>query len=204
MQAVIVAPGSPYEYPGDLTNKPVAVNFHTGSHYGAIHMLGGHLLREQITLVHMGGPRSRWDALVKGDIAATPMMEPWISFALKAGGKILAESRYRGSEVVTWDTTPDQVHAFGRALNRAVSDFNAQPGAYIHHILEDLPADLGRLEPHEFGAHRLRYLPLRAYPKTEFERTYQWLLRWDLIDGGLAYEDVVDPSCFMPESGSRE
>ena len=136
---------------------------------------------------------------MKGEIAATCMMEPWISYAEKASCKVLAEARYRGAEVVTWETRPETVRSFSRALGRAVDLFNADPWTYVPLILADLPADVGYIDATEFKLGRLQYLPVRPYPKHEFERTYEWMLRWDLIDPGLRYEDVVDNTALLSE-----
>ena len=54
-QAIIVLPDSEMNIPQDLKNKTVAVNFHAGSHYITLGMLGGYLDRDEIKAVHWGG-----------------------------------------------------------------------------------------------------------------------------------------------------
>ncbi len=69
-QAILVRPDSPDNYPGTLGNKPVAVNFHAGSHYVALRLLEGYLPKEKIKLVHFGSPEQRFEAMMSGEVAA--------------------------------------------------------------------------------------------------------------------------------------
>jgi len=39
---------SPHSYPGTLGNRPIAVQFHAGSHYVALRLLEGYLPKEKL------------------------------------------------------------------------------------------------------------------------------------------------------------
>ena len=43
----MVRPDSSHYYPGTLGNKPIAVQFHAGSHYVALRLLEGYLRRRR-------------------------------------------------------------------------------------------------------------------------------------------------------------
>ena len=66
----MVRPESTDNYPGTLGNKPIAVNFHAGSHYVALRLLEGYLPNEKIKLVHYGSPAQRFEAMLSGEVAA--------------------------------------------------------------------------------------------------------------------------------------
>ena len=106
-QAIIVRADSPYNVPADLRRKPVAVNFHAGSHYITLSMLGGSMNnRADVRPVHVGGPKQRLRFLEEGKVEAAAVMEPWITVAAKRGLKIIAEAFYEGAEVATPDVDP--------------------------------------------------------------------------------------------------
>ena len=57
----MVRPDSPHSYPGTLGNRPIAVQFHAGSHYVALRLLEGYLPKEKLKLVHYGSPQQRFE-----------------------------------------------------------------------------------------------------------------------------------------------
>ena len=83
-QAIVARPDSPHNYPGTLGNKPIAVQFHSGSHYVALRTLEGYLTRDKIKLVHFGSPRHRFEAMMDGEVDAAALMEPWITLAVRS------------------------------------------------------------------------------------------------------------------------
>ncbi len=48
------------------------------------------------------------------------------------------------------------------------------------------------LEPGDFRRGRLRYTAPAPYPAEEFQRTYDWLVSWDLIPQDGDYTQIVD------------
>jgi len=63
---------------------------------------------------------------------------------------------------------------------------------YLHHLMADVPPELGPLTPADFRLSRLRYVEPRPYPVEEFERTYHWMRGWGLVPEGATYESLVD------------
>jgi NitT/TauT family transport system substrate-binding protein len=190
-QAIVVRPDSPDVHPSDLANKDVAVNYHHGSHYVALQTLEGFLPREEIKVVHLGGPQQRFEALRDGKVAAATLMEPWITLAEKQGYKVLAEAYYIGSEVASEDLDAETYAAIGRAVAKAVVKLNEDPRPYLHHLISEVPAEFGDLSPDDFPRGRLRFVQQEPYPQDQFQRTYDWMVGWGLIGDDSGYTEIV-------------
>lgn len=191
-QAIFVRPDSPFTHPQDLRNRTVAVNFHHGSHYAALQTLEGFLSREEIKLVHVGGPRERFEALRDGLFDAAALMEPWISAAEKLGYKLLAEAFYVGSEIASPDLDADTFAAINRAVSKGVRKLNTDPRRYLHYLIDDVPPEIVQLTPEDFRLSRLRYVEPAPYPREEFQKTYDWMVGWGLISPDASYDELVD------------
>ncbi|WP_028936319.1 ABC transporter substrate-binding protein [Pseudonocardia spinosispora] len=190
-QAIMVRPDAPENHPQDLAGKEVAVNFHHGSHYVALQTLEGFLPRDEIKVVHVGGPRIRFEQLRDGTIAAAALMEPWISLAEKQGFKVLAEAYYVGAEIASPEVDAVTYAALNRAVVKAVQKINENPRPYLHHLLAEIPAELGSLTPEDIPLGRLRYVEPAPYPQDQFQRTYDWMRSWGLIEETNTYDSVV-------------
>lgn len=191
-QAMMVRPDAAMNYPQELRNKTIGVNFHAGSHYLALMFLEGFLEREEIRVVHAGRPLERYEALLRGEVDAVGLMEPWIALAEKQGCKSLGEAHYAGAEIASADMDADTYARLQRALSRAVGLFNADKRKYLHYLIDEVPPELGSLTPEDFHLPRLRYVDPAPYSELEFRKTYEWMLSWGLIDEDMTYEDLVD------------
>ncbi len=191
-QAILVRPDSPINFPQALRNQTVGVNFHAGSHYLALMFLEGFLPREDINVVHAGRPLERYEALMRGEIEAAGLMEPWIALAEKHGCKSVGEAHYIGTDIASADMEPDTYTALQRAMTKAVGLFNADKTKYLHYLIDEIPPELGRLTPEDFHLPRLRYIEPGPYSEAEFRRTYEWMLGWGLINEDTTFEDLVD------------
>ena len=197
-QAIFVRPDDPANHPQDLANRSVAVNFHHGSHYIGIQTLEGFLEKDEIKVVHVGGPRERFEALRDGRVDAAAVMEPWITVADKLGYKLIAEAYYVGSEIASSDLAPKTYEAIQRAILRAVGKINEDPKPYLHYLIADVPEEIVHLEPEDFRRDRLRYVPPAPYPAREFQRTYDWMVAWDLIPQDADFQQIVDNRLVQP------
>jgi NitT/TauT family transport system substrate-binding protein len=191
-QAIIVRPDSPITHVQALRHRPVAVNFHAGSHYLTLQLLEGFMEREAITVVHVGQAPGRYRALWEGRVDAVTVMEPYIALAEKQGCHVLAEAFYVGAEILSPDLDTATATGVSRAITRAVERINADKRPYLHHLIAELPAELGTLTPADFHLPRLRYTNPRPYPEDEFARTYDWMVSWNLIPAGATYDRLVD------------
>lgn len=192
-QALVTRPESGLYTVRSLANRPVGVNFHHGSHYMGIQMLEGFLPREAVNIVHVGGPRERLEALQEGRIDAAVLMEPWITISEKLGLLAVAEAHYNGTEIAGPDLSPESFAAINRAVSKAVRTINADIHGHLHYFVRDVPDDLGvTITEDDFKVSRLRFFEPAPYPREEFERTYAWMLSWNLIPADSCFEDLID------------
>lgn len=191
-QAIVVRPDSDITHPQALRDKTVAVNFHAGSHYLTLQLLEGFMAREEIRTVHLGQARLRYQAMIDGTVDAAMLMEPYIALAEKNGCNVILEAFYIGSEMFSPTLDIETANGLYRAIKKAVHLINTDKKKYLHHIIADLPPDLGPLTSEDFRLTRLRYIESRPYPAVEFERTYTWMRSWGLIPEGATYESLVD------------
>ena len=191
-QGIFVRPDSPITVPQDLRNKTVAVNFHAGSHYLTLQMLEGFMDRSEIKAVHMGQAKLRYQAMRDGTVDAAALMEPYIAIAERDGCNLIVEAHYAGSEMVQPGTDPETYAAIDRAVRKAVRLINADKKKYLHHLIADVPPELGTLTPDDFKLSRLRYVDPRPYPPGEFERTHAWMVSWGLAPAEASYDALVD------------
>ncbi len=190
--AIVVAPHAAYNIPSDLSNVTVAVNFHAGSHYVALSLLGGYLPKDEIKVVHVGGPKQRFDALTNGTVGAAALMEPWVSVAEKLGYKVIAEAYYEGAEVATPSLDPETYGAIDRAIKRAVVKINADKTPYLHYLCDEVPADICDLQPADLHLPRLRYNDPRPYTEAEYNYIHDWMVSWGLLEEESDYDKIIE------------
>lgn len=192
-QAIVVRADSPYNVPSDLRGKTVAVNFHAGSHYITLSMLGGSMNRKaDVRAVHVGGPKQRLKFLEDGKVEAAAVMEPWITVAAKKGLKIISEAFYDGAEVATPDVDPQMYAAITRAINKAVIRINENIRPYLKYMIREVPPEIAQLTEDDFYLPRFRYVAPRPYTREEYEYLHDWMTGWNLLDPESNYDKIVD------------
>ena len=172
----------------DLGNVPVGINEFTGSHYTALHLLEGTLPREEIKLEHIGSPAVRLERVRSGEARAVMLMEPFISTALKQGGKVLATYFYRGVEVIAPNLGEEQREKFIDAINTAVDRINADPAKYADRITSRVGDELA---PAELRDDYYRYAHVVPFTEKRFEESYAWMKSWELTDGRNAFDSLL-------------
>ena len=196
-QAIMVHPDSPHYYPGTLRNLPIAVNFHAGSHYLALRLLEGYLPKEKIKLVHYGSPEQRFESMMKGEVAAAVVMEPYIALAENLGCRAVCEGHYLGAENASDDMDEETFGAINRAVSKAIDLINSDKRRFIHYMIEEprfveVAARWGGLTPEDFHLPRLRYTHQTPYTDEIVEDTYHWMVRWGLLTGAACATDLVE------------
>jgi NitT/TauT family transport system substrate-binding protein len=192
-QAIVVRGDAPYNVPQDLRGRSVAVNFHAGSHYITLSMLGGSMNgRDEVRAVHVGGPRQRLAFLEAGRVDAAALMEPWITVAAKRGLKIICEAFYEGAEVATPDVDPAMYAAITRAVMKAVGKINVDIRPYLKYLIREVPESLARLTADDFYLPRFRYLAPRPYTREEYEHLRDWMVGWGLLGPDSDYDAIID------------
>jgi NitT/TauT family transport system substrate-binding protein len=191
----VVRPDSPANIPQDLANVPVGVSFHHGSHYIALQLLEGFLPRAEIKVVHVEAG-NRFEALQDGLVDAIAVMEPWITVADQLGYKVIAEAHYVGLEIGGPELERETFEAINRAVRRAARKLTENPYPYVHYLIADVPERITRLEPQDFERNRLRYTEPAPYSQSDFERTYEWMLSWNLVEPDATFDQIVDNRAF--------
>ena len=192
-QAIVVRGDAPYNVPQDLRGRSVAVNFHAGSHYITLSMLGGSMNgKDEVRTVHVGGPRQRLAFLEAGKVDAAALMEPWITVAAKRGLKLICEAFYEGAEVATPDVDPAMYAAITHAVMKAVGRINADIRPYLKYLIREVPENLAQLTADDFYLPRFRYVAPRPYTREEYEHLHGWMVNWGLLEPESDYDSIVD------------
>lgn len=202
VHAVVTWPGSAVDRAGQLSGKPIAVNFYSGSHFAAIRLLEGFVGQQNLKLQHFGGPEERFKALLDGKVVAAVLMEPYISLAEKHGGKVLAEGSFVATDVARDDLTVEERKGLYRALNKAADFLNesdANKRKYLPYLIDSISDDfpLGRLEPDDFHLPRQNFARTEPYPEDEFNLTRSLLIRYNLVPEDASFAKVVDNAALV-------
>jgi len=187
--AIVTDPKQRIYEPEQLKDKPIAVSPYNGSHFTLLKMLDGFLKREQIQWTNAGTMRERIEALVRGEVAAVSLMEPWISVAEKRGMRVLMESHSTRSEAAGDELDGATLAAMFRAEARAAEAIDKDPLKHARYLVEEAG---GLLEPKELKLSRILNAPPEKYTRERFDHTYQWTLGWGLVAPGATYENTVD------------
>jgi NitT/TauT family transport system substrate-binding protein len=187
--AIVTHPQARIYEPEQLKNRPVAVSPFNGSHFTMLKMLEGFLNRDQIKWMNAGTHKERLEALIKGEVGAASLMEPWISIAEKRGCRVLIESRSTRSEAAGDELDGATLAKMFRAEAAAAEAIQKDPGRYAHYMVEEAG---GLLQASEINLHRILNAPPEPYTRERFDHTYQWTLGWGRVAPGATYENTVD------------
>jgi NitT/TauT family transport system substrate-binding protein len=194
--ALVVRPDSPVYTPQQLAGRRVGVPFYAGTHYLALHMLEGFLPRDQINLCRCPtGSRNRFNLMMKGEIEATTLTEPYISLAEKKGCRVICSAFYHGTEVASDRVEAETYKAFNRAIREAVRRINADKPKYLRYFIDyhktrDL--EIGTLTPDDLRASRLVVVDPAPIPDAELQRTYEWVKSWGMLDQTQSPHELVN------------
>ncbi len=170
--------------------------FYFGTHYLALHVLEGFLPREMIKVCRApNGSRYRFDAMMKGDIEATTLTEPYATLAEKKGCRLICEAFYHGTEVASDRVDAATYAAFNRAVRAAVRRINADKRAYLHYFIDYHKAsdpEIGNLQPNDIRESRIVVCDPAPIPLDEMQRTYDWLKSWGMLEQTDSPRDLVN------------
>ena len=193
--ALIVPPWSSVYTPQQLANVTVGVPYYNGTHYLAIQMLEGFVPRDLIKTCQAPIPaEKRYHALMKGELEATTVVEPYITVAQKAGCRIIAQACYHGSEVATEEIDPQTYSAFKRAVREAIHRINHDKEKYVHYFIDyhKHDPDVAALTVDDFDLGRIQMFDAGSIPEDELQRTYDWMVSWDMIREDFGVENLVN------------
>jgi len=194
--AMCVPPDSPVYTPQQLANRVIGVPFYFGTHYIAMHMLEGFLKREEIKLCAApNGSRLRFDAMMRGEIAAATLTEPHITLAEKKGCRIICSAFFHGTEVASERVDAQTYAAFNRAVREAVRRINANKRAYMHYFIDyhgRTDPEIAALKVEDLRESRLVVCDPAPIPLDEMQRTYDWLKSWGMLEQTASPLDLVN------------
>jgi len=181
--AIMVRKDSRVHTLADLRNVPIAVTWHAGTFYAAIEaMEAAGVAFDEIKLEHAA---DRLDALLSGRNEAAALMEPLVSRALEAGGRKIADLRWRGGIVAGEDVDEETAGKLRRALNRAIEWLRQNEDRSRAELLRDLKPELRKdgLLPELTG--------VKPYQSTEFKAKVAWMLERGFLHEAPSFEDTV-------------
>lgn len=198
--AVAVAADSDIYTPQQLANRTIAVPFHAGTHYLTLQLLEGFVPRDMIKLVSSGRPSERYRAMKSGAVDACSVREPWIAVAEKQGCRLIVQGCYNGTDTATPEISAEAYAAINRALSEAVRRINANKRGYLHYFIEREKGDeVKELTLDDFNLNRILFVePGKPIPEEQLIRTYNWMVSWNLIDGGHEVRDLVNTQVMAP------
>jgi NitT/TauT family transport system substrate-binding protein len=184
--AIVVRPDSQVFTGQQLAGKTVGVPFYFGTHYLALHLLEGFMPREDIKLCRTSnGSRQRFDAMMRGEIEATTLTEPYVTLAEKQGCRTICEAFYHGTEVASDRVDAETYGAFNRAVREAVKRINADKAKYLSYFIDyhaKKDAEIAALTPQDLRASRIVVCDPAPIPLDEMQRTYAWLKSWGMLE----------------------
>ena len=130
------------------------------------------------------GSRNRFNLMMRGEVEATTLTEPYIALAEKKGCRLSAR---RSSTAPRWPPKVDAetYAAFNRAVRKAVRRINADKREYLawfidYHKTRD--PEIGTLTPEDLRESRLVVIAPAPIPADELERTYEWVRGWGMLE----------------------
>ena len=184
--AIAVRPDSPVYTAQQLAGRTVGVPFYAGTHYVALHLLGGFLPRDLINVVRApNGSRNRFDLMMRGEVEATTLTEPYISLAEKKGCRVICSAFYHGTEVASDKVDAETYATFNRAVREAVRRINADKRKYLAWFIDYHKArdpEIGTLTIDDLRESRLAVCDPAPIPDEELQRTYDWVRSWGMLE----------------------
>jgi NitT/TauT family transport system substrate-binding protein len=193
--ALMVRGDSAVQTPQQLADRQIGVPFYFGSHYLTLQMLEGFIPRDQIRLGRVpNGSRYRFDLLMNGEIAATPLTEPYVTLAEKKGCRPVIAGFYHGTEVASERVDAETYGAFNRAVREAVRRINADKRAYLHYFIDCHKADpeIAALTIDDLRESRVYVVDPAPIPADELQRTFEWMKSWGFLDDIADAQQLVN------------
>jgi ABC-type nitrate/sulfonate/bicarbonate transport system substrate-binding protein len=172
--AIVVPPESPVRRPEELAGVPVAVGYHSGSHFAALQALEAVLPTDQVKITFQGPPNERLDALLERQVPAAAAWGVPLYIAEAFGFRRILDATFMIGFLVTGDqVSKGDVDKYLAALRRAQMDIDLHPEACKHHHLRAVPPKYrDQVDVRAFGTgERIVFLP---YTQEVFTATQHW------------------------------
>lgn len=191
--AIFAAPDSNCLTPADLADVPVAVGFHSGSHYSTVQALEPFLDSSEINLDFVGLPNDRMRLLARGEVRVANLFGPQYYIAEQLGYRKVTDATFMVGFLIKGDADPEDTRKYFAALRQAQRDIDLHAEKYLHYWTRELPEDLvENVDVRRFGpGERVVFEP---YSKEMYDQTQKWMGAHNLLDlddNSSRYEDVV-------------
>jgi NitT/TauT family transport system substrate-binding protein len=190
--AIFVAPDSEYRKPEDLAGVPVAVGYHSGSHYSALQGLEPFVGLDDVTLSYNGLPNDRARLLVRGEVGAANLFGAQFYIAEQLGFRKLVDTTFMVGFLISDTADQEDTAKYFQALELAQRDIDLEQERYKRYWTRELPDDLADLvDVRRFGpGERIVFEP---YTREMYETTQQWMRGRGLLDleHEASFADVV-------------
>ena len=179
--AIFVRPESKIRRPEDLKDVPVSVGMRAGSHFNVPYRLEKYLPLEHIKTVNTGGFGARLKALIEGEVEAASLLPPQIAMAEQLGLRKIIEDRFKTLWWVPDSATPEAVHGYMRALDRAEQALEEDLAKYLPLWKLAVPAEFESFYPWDFSKFgRGERFVNATLPREEFNEVFAQVERWGL------------------------
>lgn len=208
--ALVASPEGGIYTPQDLAYKTVGLDYGNGTAYAGFLMLEGAMARDAVrTRAAHVSPAVRLDELLRGEIAATVLQEPWITIAEKAGCRLISTTFFYGTWVADRSVDAETYAAFVRALKRAVQRINADKRRYLPYFIQaaktgsegfSRPELVESLRPEDFDLGRIQAKEPGPIPDDQARWAWEWMSSWGFLQGtfdrGAQINDVLARHAF--------
>ncbi len=180
---IMVPPESPVRRPEDLAGVPVAVGYHSGSHFTTVQALESVLTPDDMTITFQGQPNQRLDALLDRQVSAATLFGVPLYIAEAFGFRKVVDATFMIGFLVTGSqASKADVDKYLAALRRAQMEIDLRPELYKHYHLRAVPAKYRQqVDVGAFGTgERIVFLP---YTREVFPATQQWTEAHNLFSG---------------------
>jgi len=136
---------------------------------------------EHIKTVNTGGFGARLKALLEGEVEAASLLPPQIAMAEQLGLRQIIEDRFKTLWWVPERATPEVVHGYMRALERAEQALEADLPKYLPLWKLAVPAEFENYHPWNFSKFgRGERFVRQQLPRNEFNEVFSQVTRWGL------------------------
>ena len=133
--------------------------------------------------------------VMRGELEATTLTEPYITLAEKKGCRTICSAFYHGTEVASDRVDAETYGAFVRATTAAVRRINADKRAYVGyyktHDFEVTP-EVQALSLDDFNLSRLQVKAPEPISEADARWDWDWMASWGILHGEFDAESQIN------------
>ena len=142
------------------------------------------------------GSRRRLNAMMRGDVEAVTLTEPYLTLAEKKGcrvdlRRVLSRHRGRIRHASTPRPTPHSTARCARRCGGSTPTSASTPRYFIdYHKAKD--AEIGALAPEDINPSHIVVCDPAPIPADELKRTYDWIKSWGMLSRTENETDLIN------------